>query len=102
VCVAAEPAAHGIVEHERVMIGGVSQYIVIRGRDRTQPVLLFLHGGPGFAERPFAHANAELERDFVVVNWDQRGTGLSFTPGIPGESMRIAQFVADTEELARY
>ncbi len=79
-CVSCAPQAqaqsirqpNGIVSRERVMIGGIPQYIVIRGRDRTQPVLLFLHGGPGFSQRPFAHANAELERDFVVVHSPRR------------------------------
>ncbi len=92
----------GLVANERVMLGGVAQSIVIRGRDRTLPVLLFLHGGPGFSQRPFAHANAELERDFIVVHWDQRGTGRSYSPDIPRESMRIAQFVSDVEELSSY
>ena len=99
---AAERQPRGFVANERVILGGIPQSIVIRGRDRTLPVLLFVHGGPGFSQRPFAHANAELERDFVVVHWDQRGTGRSFSPDIPRESMRIERFVSDVEELSRY
>jgi len=102
-CLRCAGADGGFVERERVMIGGVPQYLVIRGESRTQPVLLFLHGGPGFSQRPFAHANADLERDFIVVHWDQRGTAASYLDGkVRRDAMRIAQFVADTEEVARY
>lgn len=99
---AAIAAPRGIVAEERVMLGGVPQSIVIRGRDSRNPVLLFLHGGPGVSQLPFADANAALERDFVVVQWDQRGTNRSWSPDIPRDSMRIAQFVSDTEQLTRY
>jgi pimeloyl-ACP methyl ester carboxylesterase len=49
-----------------------------RGKDRTNPVLLVVHGAPGFPEMPFAHENAQLEEKFVVVHWDHRGAGKSF------------------------
>lgn len=87
---------------EKIQLGGVDQWIQIRGHDRTKPLLLFLHGGPGFPQMPFSHLNAELEKTFVVVEWDQRGAGKSYAPrSIPGDSMNIAQFVADTHELTQ-
>ena len=68
----------GICSLVRVQLGGTSQWLLIRGKDRTNPVLLVVHGGPGFPEMPFAHENAQLEEDFVVVHWDHRGAGKAF------------------------
>ncbi len=60
---------------------------------------MFLHGGPGFPQMPFAHQNAELEKDFVVVQWDERGAGKSYRPGLPENEMKLERFVADAREL---
>lgn len=95
----ASPA--GIDLLEKVRLGGLEQWIQIRGTDRTKPILLFLHGGPGFPQMPFAHLNAELEQHFVVVQWDQRGTGKSYSWAVPDDSMRVAQFVSDAHELVQ-
>lgn len=89
---------NGIASLEKIRLGGVDQWILIRGWDRSKPLLLFLHGGPGFPEMPFAHVNADLERDFVVVHWDQRGAGKSYPA--PNDSLDVEQFVADTRELS--
>ncbi|MGI9086198.1 MAG: alpha/beta fold hydrolase [Chthoniobacterales bacterium] len=89
----------GIDSEERVQLGGVEQAIQIRGRDRTRPVLLILHGGPGVPDMPVGYLNAALEKDFVVVQWDQRGAGKSFDSHIPPETMRIAQIESDAREL---
>lgn len=89
---------NGIDSLEKIRIGGVDQWILIRGWDRSKPLLLFLHGGPGFPEMPFAHVNAALEKNFVVVQWDQRGAGKSYPA--PHDSLDIEQFVADTRELS--
>ena len=94
-------SSNGIDVVEKVQLGGVDQWIQIRGHDRSKPILLFLHGGPGFPQMPFSHLNAELEKTFVVVQWDQRGAGKSYSWSIPDESMRVAQFVSDTGELAQ-
>jgi len=93
------PSPKGIASIEKVRLGGVDQSIQIRGHDRTKPILLFLHGGPGFPQMPFSHLNAELEKHFVVVQWDQRGAGKSYASAIPDESMQLDQFVADAHEL---
>jgi pimeloyl-ACP methyl ester carboxylesterase len=68
----------GICSLVRVPFGDTRQWLSIRGKDRTNPVLLVVHGGPGFPEMPFAHENAQLEEKFVVVHWDHRGAGKSF------------------------
>ncbi len=93
------PIPPGVDAIERIRLGGVEQWIQIRGRSRTLPVLLYLHGGPGFSEMPLAHLNAALADDFVVVQWDQRGAGKSYSPEIPANSMTVEQIVADTREL---
>jgi len=65
------PAIHGpnsIASLERIRIGDVDQYILIRGNDSSLPVLLFLHGGPGMPAMYLAHAfQHDLEKEFVVV-----------------------------------
>lgn len=90
----------GIAELQPVELGGYPQWLLIRGQDVSRPVLLFLHGGPGESNMWLAHYTMkELEQHFVCVNWDQRGTGKSFRPGPPPETMTIDQFVKDTIAL---
>jgi pimeloyl-ACP methyl ester carboxylesterase len=87
---------------EKVTLGGDEQWISIRGRDPTAPLLLFLHGGPGSSEMPLTRFYlGELENHFIFVNWDQRGAGKSYATESP-EKMNIEQFVQDTRELAKY
>jgi len=88
---------------EKVKIGGIEQWIYLTGNDTSKPVLLFLHGGPGYAMMPLLHQNnRELEDQFLVVNWDQRGAGLSYSKDIPETSMTLKQFVSDLHELTQY
>lgn len=92
----------GIQVLEKLSLGGVHQWISIRGEDRSNPLLLFLHGGPGASEMvPLRYYNQALEQDFVVVSWDQRGTGKSFSREIDPESMSMEQIIEDTLELTR-
>lgn len=84
---------------EKIKLGGVDQWILIRGWNRNNPVLLLMHGGPGFPCMPFAHVAGDLEKRFVVIHWDQRGAGKSYSPSIPNSSMNMKQFIADTLEL---
>jgi pimeloyl-ACP methyl ester carboxylesterase len=79
-----EPVPGSIAEIKYLRLGGVDQWVMIRGEDVTNPLLILLHGGPGFPEaRLFRHFNSPLERDFTVVYWDQRGTTDRLTAGSP-------------------
>jgi pimeloyl-ACP methyl ester carboxylesterase len=91
--------SNSIASLERIRIGGVDQYILIRGNDSSLPVLLFLHGGPGMPAMYLAHAfQHELEKEFVVVQWDRRAAGKSYREDISG-TLTTEQLVADTVEL---
>ena len=86
-----------------VQIGGMTQWLLIRGQDRSAPVLLWLHGGPGAAQMPLAHATTRaLERDFVVVHWDQRGAGRSNPMGFDPATMTLEQFLQDAHAVTRH
>jgi len=93
---------NGVSTLEAVELGGMDQWIQVRGTDAALPVLLFLHGGPGAAQIPVAHHfNGDLENDFVVVNWDQRGAGKSNPPDFDENSMTLERFVLDAHELTQ-
>jgi pimeloyl-ACP methyl ester carboxylesterase len=89
-----------IAEIDYWRLGGLDQWVMIRGEHLANPPLVLLHGGPGFSEmRLFRHFNAPLEKSFTVVNWDQRGTCKSYDAHIPASSMTVEQFLADLNEL---
>ena len=95
--------SESVAEMTPVTLGGFEQWLVIRGIDRTNPVLLFIHGGPGSPETPlFLSFCEDLQDDFVVITWDQRGTGLSFSKDVPSETMTVEQFITDAHELVGY
>lgn len=95
-----ERSSASIATLEKVRLGGVDQWILVRGHDRGNPLILFLHGGPGMPSMYLAHAfQRDLERDFTVVHWDRRGSGKSYSRRIVGESLAVSQQLADTIEL---
>jgi pimeloyl-ACP methyl ester carboxylesterase len=89
-----------IAEIRYLRLGGVDQWVMIRGENRANPPLILLHGGPGLSEmRLFRTHNGPLEKSFTVIYWDQRGAGKSFDPRIPRSTMTVEQFIADLDEL---
>jgi pimeloyl-ACP methyl ester carboxylesterase len=83
-------------EKVRVDVNGVRQGMFIKGTDRSNPLLLWVHGGPGLPDYFLtARYPVDLEDLFTIVWWDQRGAGLSYGPGVPRESMIVEQFIAD-------
>ena len=94
---------NSISEIRKVKIGNLTQTILIRGENINNPVLLYLHGGPGTTELiPFRLFHEKLEKYFTIITWEQRGTGKSFSSKIPENTMTINQFVEDAHELTEY
>ena len=94
------PVSGSIAEVGYRRLGGLDQWVLIRGRSVANPPLILLHGGPGMSETSwFRFFNAPLEDSFTVVYWDQRGAGKSFDRGIPRSSMTVEQFIADLDDL---
>jgi pimeloyl-ACP methyl ester carboxylesterase len=87
---------------EPLALGGVRQWLLMRGLSADSPLLLKLHGGPGQAEMATVGLNGLLEADFVVIEWDQRGSGKSAASIQPAAAMNIGQLVADTIELTEH
>lgn len=88
---------------EKITLGGQEQHIIIRGADTSKPIMLFLHGGPGSPEVAFIkHYSPAIENDYVMVYWEQRGAGKSYSKRIPAESMNLDQMISDTRELSEY
>lgn len=88
---------------EKIKIGGVDQTFLVRGYDANNPILLFLHGGPGLPEIPLAFCTQnELEKHFIMVNWDQRGAGKSYSKKISSETLNLEQFIDDAYELIHF
>ena len=98
----ADPAKT-IATLERLRIGESDQWVLERSENADNPVVLFLHGGPGTSALTLNRRNTKsLERSFVVVNWDQRGAGKSYDAISDAGRMNIDQFVEDTRQLTLY
>lgn len=84
-----------------IKIGGVEQCVLIRSANRNNPIILFLHGGPGMPIMYMAHEfQRPLEKNFTIVQWDRRGAGKTFSRNKPTiESMNIRQLLNDTYDL---
>jgi pimeloyl-ACP methyl ester carboxylesterase len=80
-----------IAEIRSIELGGFKQTVLLRGNDRRNPILLYLHGGPGGGQLPLArHYSQKLEKYFVVVHWDQRGAGAS-GKGVDWNTIELAE-----------
>lgn len=94
----------GIEESGFVTLGGLPQYVQIRGRDRRNPVILLLNGGPGFTMLPETYTFREWEKDYTLVMWDYRGEGKTYEHSGPKAqgTMSIERIAQDGVELADY
>lgn len=99
---------NGIYMYEYPVINGIKQYIQIRGADRKNPLLLFIHGGPGGVMSGICHVMQEgWEDKFTVVNWDQRNAGKTYfaNKGRAGEIAKTGtmdDFIKDVDDIIAY
>ena len=94
-----------LVEKNFIEIGGIRQGFFIRAENPSNPVLLFVHGGPGSPSLPYSipYESAErLEKYFTVCYWEQRGAGMSFSASTDPDSMTIEQIVEDARQMTEY
>src|SRR5687768_17203675 len=104
-------AQHRIHEQKFILINGIEQWVTIKG-ESSKPVILFLHGGPGSPMSPYSDSLfKDWEKDFIIVQWDQRGTGKTFGNNAPEEltpeylkanPLTVEQMTSDGIELSEY
>jgi len=96
-------APRGVERLQTVKIGGIDVWVSARGADRTNPVLLFIHGGPGFVSMPMSWwFSRPWEDDFTVIQWDQRGAGKTYMINDPARiapTMTLDRLAADAAEM---
>ncbi len=94
-------SSQGIDSLESISLGGLRQWIYIRGENKAKPVLLFLHGGPGSSEMAMASKRYQgrLEKEFVIVHWDQRGAGKTYSIDQDISQFTLDDYITDTVEL---
>jgi pimeloyl-ACP methyl ester carboxylesterase len=97
---------NGIEEMKEIPVNGTMQWISIRGKDKRNPMLLYVHGGPGSPTMPEDYTfQSPWEDFFTVVQWDQRGAGKTYganDPKILDATMTLAQIVDDAAVVTRY
>jgi pimeloyl-ACP methyl ester carboxylesterase len=100
-----------IVEEKFILINGIEQWVTIKG-EKSKPAVLFIHGGPGSPISPYSdNLYKEWEKDFIIIQWDQRGTGKTFGRYAPDEltpeylqanPLTLEQMTKDGIELSEY
>ncbi len=94
---------NGIDEAKFIQINGAQEWITIRGQNKDNPVILFLHGGPSEANSPFVEFYTPFEKDFVFVQWDQPGAGKTYiAAGDHQPKLTIESMAADGIAVVQY
>lgn len=97
---------NGVERLEAVRIGGIDQWVSIRGVDPRNPVLLFIHGGPGYVAMPTSwYFQTGWDEYFTVVQWDQRGAGKTYVANDPEKlapTMTRERMIRDAEEMVSW
>jgi pimeloyl-ACP methyl ester carboxylesterase len=92
-------------EEGYVRIGGIEQWVTVKGRSCANPVVLMVHGGPGNPMSPYsAKLYGAWEQDYTLVQWDQRGAGRTYArnPPAEGETLTVERLAGDGNEVAAY
>ena len=96
----------GVQDAYKTRIGGVDQWLTVRGQDRANPMILFVHGGPASPVTPTMwQFQRPIEEYFTVANWDQRASGKSYGETAPekvADTIRIERYVKDAIEVAEH
>lgn len=93
----------GIQKEEYVTIGGIKQYIQLRGCNKSNDMILVLHGGPGSNMAYYSYRwQSELEKEYTIVHWDQRGCGNTYYADTSVEKPDLQQLLSDLDELISY
>jgi proline iminopeptidase len=97
---------NGVEEMLEIPIGGTKQWITVRGRDRANPILLMIHGGPASPEMPTSWwFQGGWEDYFTVVQWDQRGSGKTYNANDPQAiqpTLSLKRITEDAAEVVQY
>ena len=98
---------HGVDEQLYIPIGGQEQYVLITGRDVTNPVIVYLHGGPAAPDTMVMYTFAdELMKDYTLIGWDQRGAGRTYfrnqAADPENQTATFEQALEDVDELVDY
>ncbi len=94
---------NSICEKQFLEIGGAKQGMFIVGKDKNNPVLFFVHGGPSFSEFFLVEKYPTgIENYFTVCYWEERGGGISYSPDVTIESMTLEQLASDAVEVTNY
>ena len=97
------PVPAGIQWTGYVTVGGIEQYLQIRGRNREAPVILVLHGGPGNPMAAYSYEwQAPLEERYTVVHWDQRGCGNTYYRAPQAQVPTLERLMDDLDELVNW
>lgn len=90
---------NAIYIEKEIKLGNYNQSVIVRGMNKTNPVLIHLHGGPGYPLFPYLNSFKELEKHFTIVYWEQRGTGKSLRSELKPQSMATDSLLRDLNEL---
>lgn len=93
----------GVQKADYITIGGIEQYIQIRGQDISNPIIVVLHGGPGNNMAYYSYYwQADLEKEYTIVHWDQRGCGNTYYRNEEAEKPTLDLLLSDLDELVDY
>jgi len=94
---------NSISELRKIEINDTELEVMIRGEDKSNPVIIFVHGGPCCSEIPYVRKyQTEWEKNFTIVHYDQRGSGKSYSFGVDYSDVKVSTHEEDLIALTEY